>query len=146
MNIIQAYYVRHVVIIMWPTSVSSCVTSLSFINHIRWPHGIVKCPLFAHRISLEVVLFSTLLWVLWTYLNCFSPIYSREVCDPFNFYLICLMFLLTESLTCLRSKWGYGLWDGSRWSIHVLKFLFFYCKDWNFSIICMSCLMHTWKL
>jgi len=45
----RAYYIRHVVIIMWPTSVSDVA---SFINCLLWPHGIVKCPSYAHvRIS-----------------------------------------------------------------------------------------------
>ncbi len=53
LNLIWTYYIRHVVIVLWPTS---CVTSLSFTNPLLWPHGIVKCPLHVHfRNSPEVI-------------------------------------------------------------------------------------------
>jgi len=53
-NVIQTYYIHHIVIVMWPTSIS-CVASLPFIYPLRWPHGIVKFPADMHfRISPEV--------------------------------------------------------------------------------------------
>jgi len=45
MNVKWTYYNRHVVIIMWPTSISY-FTSLPFTNPLPWPHGILKCPSF----------------------------------------------------------------------------------------------------
>jgi len=48
-DVIRVYYIRHVV-----TTSISFVASLSFINPLLWPHGIVKYPSNAHfRISPE---------------------------------------------------------------------------------------------
>ncbi len=46
MNVIWMYYIRHVVIVMWPTSVS-CVASLPFTNPFCG-HEMVKCSLNVH--------------------------------------------------------------------------------------------------
>jgi len=104
----QTYYVSHVIIVMWPTSVS-WVASLSFTN--KWPHGIVKCTLNAHfRISPEAVGMFCLLFyeycefrhtILFTYCF-FCLLYIREVWD-FGYSHAVQKWLSTfsEAATCI---------------------------------------------
>ncbi len=44
---VGAYYICHVIIVMWPMLVS-CVASLPFTKPLLWPHGIVNYSLDAH--------------------------------------------------------------------------------------------------
>jgi len=53
MKVIRTYYIHHVVIFIWPVSVSY-VTLPPFINPLPWPHGI-ECLSYANFRILSVV-------------------------------------------------------------------------------------------
>ncbi len=60
MNVIWMY-IRHVVTVMWHTSISF-IASLLFTNPLSWPNSIVKCQSYVHfRTSPEIVV----VWILW---------------------------------------------------------------------------------
>ncbi len=69
MTVIQNYYIRHVVIVMSPTSVT-CLDSVPFTNPLPWPYGTIKCPLevisTAGHPSSFCLLFYNILWI-WPY-------------------------------------------------------------------------------